>query len=107
MGKSYLDTLNERNGGIMTKKRKIIIISCISVLVIILEIMTGVYINRKDNKKSNVPNTSMTENKKNKDIENMTENQEKIAGIDDKNSKQKEKEKKTYSRQYKEYLVLR
>ena len=74
MGKSYLDTLNERNVGIMTKKRKIIIISCISVLVIILGIITGVYINRKDNKKSNVPNTSMTENKKNKDIENMTEN---------------------------------
>ena len=90
----------------MTKKRKIIIISCISVFVIILGIMTGVYINRKDNKKSNVPNTSMTENKKNKDIENMTENQKKIAGIDDKNSKQKEKEEKTYSRQYKEYLKL-
>ena len=90
----------------MTKKRKIIIISCISVLVIILGIMTGVYINRKDNKKGNVPNTSMTENKKNKDIENMTETQKKIAGIDDEISKQKEKEEKTYSRQYKEYLKL-
>lgn len=48
----------------------------------------------------------MTENKKNKDIENMTENEKKIAGIDDKNSKQKEKAEKTYSRQYKEYLKL-
>lgn len=89
----------------MSKKRKIIIISCMSILMIILGIMTGAYISR-NNKKNSIPNTSISENKKNRDLENMTKNQKKIVGIDDEDSKQKEKEEKTYSRQYKEYLKL-
>ena len=91
----------------MTKKKNIIIIFAITAFVILMGVLVGLYVANKS-KKANEDTKSQTEVRKNKEktIENLTEVEKEIAGIDTSNLENEEDKKENYSDLYKEYLKL-
>lgn len=91
----------------MKNKKKIIIIA-ISIAIVIIGIIAGVYISNLTQKNNNVvsKNTSKGDIGNNKDSSNLTEIEKEIAGITESTDEDVEENEQTYSETYREYLQL-
>lgn len=96
----------------MNKNKKIVLTFFIVLSVIILGIVTGIVISKKNNSKiaTNSNDYSTTSSVKEKGAKQLNDNEKKIAGMDEnaiiKEKEEIKKEENVLSEQYKEYLEL-
>lgn len=83
------------------KKRSIITI--IAIIAIALGILAGIYVVNKTKEQSQISQSDITSQDKEKSVDTLTDIEKEIAGIDSDSSKDEEK---NYSEIYKEYLEL-
>lgn len=88
----------------MKDKKKIIIISIISIMIVLMGVLVGVYLSKYRENNNDYSKMVASKNKE-KNTKSLTEFQKEIAGLDMKNEEAEEKEE-SYSDLYKEYLKL-
>lgn len=90
----------------MKNKKKIVIISIISVFIIVIGVLAGLYVNKYNSNNEDSTKTTTSEKETTKDVDTLSKVEKEIVGIDTNDSENIEEKEETYSDLYKEYLKL-